>query len=53
MYLALILEYSNMETKDTTENQNIRVVLIQGGSSNERQFGKEKLEWRKTMLFLL
>jgi hypothetical protein len=44
MYLALIQEYSNMETKDTTENQNIRVVLIQGGSSNERQFGKEKFE---------
>jgi hypothetical protein len=34
-----------METKDLTENKNIYMVFIQGGSLDERQFGKEKLEW--------
>jgi hypothetical protein len=37
-----------MEAKDSTENQNLYVVHIQGGSFNERQFGKMKLEWGKS-----
>jgi hypothetical protein len=40
-----------LETKDFVENQNICMVFIQRGNFDERQIGKEELEWGKQCCF--